>query len=372
MEIIKRIKRNGQVIKYVVIDGNRNYELDAQTVIGMSAMITNAVLVNGVDYRAKAGCHIETVQVHDIGIQMSNQLAKVNVSNVSGIDYHGKEFISVCRKIRNYAVSGRVEVEKRRHVSNDGQNVNMFKMIEACGISVDDFVCGYLSVLQPYSLQRFMKEKDIGANNIWFCDVGYRIKMVIKINESNKNKPVVVSFHESNIRGNYVHAGVDFSDKLCAVFVDKVEDVGDYFSVDYTVQRGFLRHGIHSQSGYFSNGVALIEYKYIKSRFTETMQYVFDSLYRVYGDSQSEFVLKDLNVGKLSFMSEGYGTVNNICYLIDLYENYTDVKSRAVFIDVVLNLIDEISDLRLLEIRTALKEKFGNFDNKLYRAVLEG
>lgn len=372
MVILKRIKSGSKVVKYIVEDNGRTVELDASVVIGAAPLVMNATLESGVDFRAKAGCHIETVQLKDIGIQQRQVLSVVDNTQNSGLDYYGKEFISVCRKIRDYAKSGKIVVDMNRHRSNDGLNVNMFKLIEACDISVKDFVTGYLSVIQPYSLQRFMKETNIGANNIWICDIGYRVKMVIKLNDSNRNKAVVVSFHESNVFGKYNQGSVDFSDKLCAVFVDRVEKVDSYYSVDYTVQRGFLRHSIHSVASYFSNGVALIDYKYIKSRFTETMTYIFDSLYKVYGEPSGSFVLRELSFNRLSFMSQGYDTVNNICYLIDLYSMYTDAKSRAVFVDVVNNLVNEVTDEKLSEIRTALVEKYGNFDNKLYKAVIEG
>lgn len=372
MVILKRIKSGSQVVKYLVKDNGKIFELDAQAVFGVASLVTNATLVSGVDFRAKAGYHIETIQLKDIGIQQRSSLSTVSSNQNTGIDYHGREFISACRKIRDYAKGGKVVVSMDKHVSNDGLNVNMFKLIEACGISVQDFVVGYLSVLQPYSLQKFMANTNIGANNIWVSDIGYRIKMVIKLNDSDMNKPVVVSFHESNIHGKYNQGSVDFSDKLCAVFIDRVEQVDSYYSVDYTIQRGFLRHSVHSTSSYFSAGVALVEYKYIKTRFTDTMTYVFDSLYKVYGDNSNPYILKDLSLNRLSFMAQGYDTVNNICYLIDLYSMYTDIKSRTVFVEVVLNLISEVPDERLSNIRTVLIEKYGDFDNKLYLAVIGG
>lgn len=58
-------------------------------------------------------------------------------------------------------------IERREHKSNGERNTYLFKVIEACGISVKDFITGYLSVLQPYSLEYFQGSKVLGKNNIW-------------------------------------------------------------------------------------------------------------------------------------------------------------------------------------------------------------
>lgn len=63
--------------------------------------------------------------------------------------------LNVCRKIRKYAALGLITIDHRKHKGNNGLNIHLFQAIEACGISCDKFICGYLSVLQPYALEPF-------------------------------------------------------------------------------------------------------------------------------------------------------------------------------------------------------------------------
>lgn len=67
---------------------------------------------------------------------------------------YGSTFINVCRIVRKKASEKKIVVEQNAHKSNDGRNIHLFKLIEACNLSVNDFVNEYLSVLQPYSLEK--------------------------------------------------------------------------------------------------------------------------------------------------------------------------------------------------------------------------
>lgn len=66
---------------------------------------------------------------------------------------------------------------------NAGNNVRLFKVIEECGYSLEEFIGGYLSCIQPYSMEKFKTK--IGNEDAtklhWMLDVGYRHSLLIKV-----------------------------------------------------------------------------------------------------------------------------------------------------------------------------------------------
>ena len=372
MEIIRRHKDSkGETVGYTLRNENSELYLDKDSVIKMSNLISNAILLSNNEFRAKQGYSIDTVvNTNNLNaISKYTKLSKVQNTNID-LDYYGKDCIKVCKRIRQYAISGNLIIDTRQHKSNKGKNTHLFKLISACGLDLKAFIQGYLSVIQPYTLTRFMKERT-PDKSIWLSDIGYNIAFIIKINESDKSKPLVVSFHESNIDNVFTKAGKDFSDKLCAVLVDKVIKLDNGYSVDYLVQRGFLRYNIHSATKYYSNGVAIVNYSDIKTLFNDTIQLIFEQLKSNYLDSRNDVIERKYDIRNISFMSIGYSLVNNIYLLIDLYAFYTDSKSRTVLIEITKNMIEEMPDYRLNELKLALKDRFLGSNNKLY-LLIEG
>ena len=159
--ILERHKStNGVVVGYKVnIDGNvTNLPFNVLR-DSFNSSIRNAYLV-GNDYRAKKGSHIKTVvettnlRVHK---QQTTGLSFPNTSPLTQ-DFYGKEFINICRRIRQYARVGNLRVNTNVHKSNNGNNVQLFDLIKLCGLSVQEFVMWYLSVLQSYCLEYFQRE----------------------------------------------------------------------------------------------------------------------------------------------------------------------------------------------------------------------
>ncbi len=376
MEIVKRHKdSNNRVIGYTVRDNNIEKYLNANVVQALFGQITNATILPNGEYRANKGCSIETVidTKNLLSIQNPATLATVHDTTMDNIEYYGKDFINACKRIRKYAFEGKLSISKDTHEANNGANVHLFKLIEACGIGLEDFIKGYLSVIQPYSLSKFQGSKKLESGNTWLADIGYKIIMVIKIRETNKEKPMVVSFHESNIHGNFTSGQKIFSDKPCAVLVDKVTQLINGYSVDYTVQRGFIRYNINSATALYNNGVALVKFHDIKEVFDNTMQLMFEQLQQNYIDaenSEAPVVIKRTDTGKLSFMSIGFATVNNVYLLLDLFAQYTDFKSRSILVEMTNNLIEEMPLNKKEELKIALEHKFGsNYNNKLYGVI---
>ena len=206
--------------------------------------------------------------------------------------------------------------------------------------------------------------------------MGYGISLVIKIDETDKDKPIVVSFHESNINGKFSKGGKDFSDKPCAVFVQNARLVEDnLYYVSYHVQRGFLRYTICSYTRSYRDSLALVKYEDIVKVFDKVVDSILDNMIEVYLDKSVDevqsFTLGDRDYSKLSFMSLGYATANNICLMIDLYSQCRNNKERSTLVELATNIMSEMSDIRLEEIKLALSDRYDGSSNKLYLAIKE-
>ena len=381
MRILKRVKENNIVVGYMIDIGNNEVKfIERESAVNLQSLITNAVLLrDGSDYMGRDGVIIETIQNetrHSTIVHKKQEIAKVNNSSYTG-DYYGQQFINVCRNLRKYARSGNVVVDMSSHKSNGGNNTHLFRLIEACGVSVRELVVGYLSVIQPYSLQLFQGKKDIDRRiNIWVIDIGYGIKLVIKLNHSNENKPVIVSFHESNIlhgRSSSV-GGVDFSDKPCAVLIDNYSSSPKGFIVSYIVQRGFVRRVIRSRALGLSNDVAIVNYVDISTCFNCVLDNILSNLYTSYTESLidiNSFSMKKFNSSAISFMSWGFEIANNLCYLIDLYALCRDAEQRVALIDLALNVVLSLDSGTSYKLKLALGDRYDGSSNKLYLAVRE-
>jgi hypothetical protein len=378
MEIIKRHKDStGRTMGYTVSDRGKQAYLDSSFVVNNFANITNARLLPNGEFRANTGSHIETVidnkALLPVKAPVNRQKQQGNPFNT--YDFYGSEYINVCRRIRRYAAERKLEIVTDKHKSNEGKNIHLFELIKACGMDVKTFIIGYLSVLQPFSLKKFKQSEQLDKGNIWLCDLGYRVNLVIKLRETDKNRPMIISFHESNIHSRNSGIHRDFSDKPCAVLIERYTELQNGYGVDYIVQRGFIRYKMHSSTLQMHNNVALINYIDVKSVFNDTMKNVYRQLEINYLDSDikddsTPVVVAQYNVNDLSFMSIGYATVNNVCLLLDLYSQYTDTKSRAVVIEITTNVIEEMPLLKQKELKSALEEKYrSSYNNELYKVI---
>lgn len=381
MDIIKRYKdNNGNTAGYEVVDNGIYKNISLETALQLRNRIRNASVVkvgNNEEFRANKGKHIETV-VNLNAIKVSRKklptLRNKNTVSNNNEEFNGKQYINVCREIRRYALSNKLEIDTRPHKSNAGLNTNLFKLIEACDIGLREFICGYLSVLQPYSLSKFQEsnQKNVDKDNIWLCDINYGISMVIKINKSDKQRPVVVSFHESNKGNKYRHGCGNKISGKCAVLADYQNKNTLGYNVSFVVQRGFIRYTIETSVEHVINGVAMVDYGRIKYKLDSLINILFDRIRDGYLSKYNDgipVIIDDKQSNKLSFMSLGFATVNNICLMLDLYSQYTDRESRSAIVEMSTTIIEEIPDYKAKEIRIALRERYGGSNNKLYKII---
>lgn len=390
IQITKRYKDNqGRTYKYKVrINNGEEEERESAFVIEHKKDVVNADFIERTgEFRAKDGEHIETITVETRLVKVTGfEQNSINSCAVKGenitIDYYGKEFIGVCRSIRKMAVLKRFQVDRSNHRSNNGANVHLFKMIEACGVTVEQFIGGYLSNIQPYALSRFQSTTQISKEDTWLLDNGYGIALLIKIKNYKGNNAMVISFHESNIGGRNLRRKVNYFDKKCAVIVDEVNEIATgHYSVNYTIQRGFIRYSkIKSTTEYYFKGVALVNYEDIKFVIDDLLKEIFSKLYLTYvNDETSLYVghslMEKIDSSDVSFMSLGNNIVNNMQLLIDLNSRSPERMVRLWLIELAQNILIEVPKENLDVVKEALIEKYRygdeDYDNELYKYIVE-
>ena len=371
IELKCRIKNSfGEVIAFdVSIDGNPIERLNIDVLISWKDRISNAICINNKDFKAKPGYHIDT-RVEYSSLLEQRKYNKLTYKGFN-LDYYGKGFESICRKIRKYASIGRIIVKKEVHDSNRHSR-NLIQAIEYCGINSSMFLTVLLQNLQPYSLSKFQdkKAKWHGNDDIWLYDLGYNIKIVLKFQVINNLDMLVVSFHESIMSGKYQGSVTSFKDKLCAIFIDNCILQGDVYTVAYTVQLGFIRiDNIYSRTKYVNDDLALIPFTDFNFRFTDMLNREYQRICDMY-NSALGFTVIPIDT-KFSFMSYGFNLLNNISMLIDIYALNKDASLGLDIINVTSALLKEVSPEKLVELKNVLIEKYGiGYTNKLYEAIV--
>ena len=377
MRILKRYKNDsGQTIGYRIEQRTKTASMEndytVEEAIVFRNRIKNATLLSNSEYIAKKGCKIETQRVNTTKTTKIAKPVKV-ASPTMPKDYFGKDFIKVCRKIRKYANANRLKLDTKPHQANEGRNIHLFKLIETCGVSLHDFVRGYLCNLQPYSLTAFNNGTETSKYDIWLCDVGYGVQFIIKIDTINQYNPVVVSFHESNVGGIAIYGGNNFANKKCAVFVEDLDEKPMGCYAIFTVQRGFLVATINSKVDYYNNDFALVDEIVINRECTYMLDNIINLINTKYlSASSSALAWNTVRLNKMSFMSLGFEKTNNICLLFDLYEQHqNDASFKKALVTLAFEIFSKSTDSYRKELLTALGIKYKGLDNELYKAIEE-
>lgn len=386
MRIVKKYKNNdGKTKGYDFSDGKSTVFLSADAA---SLMLESGSLIieNGLYNKETKEIYADTelVTLPDSSVNEINDSLPDVTSNdlelskiaTDVIDFYGKGFIKVCRKIRLFARQGNFSVDMTEHKANGGRNTHLFKLIECSGMTVWQVVKSYLENIHPYSLVPFSEEP---KGHVWMCDLGYKISLLIKIKDLNSDAPIVVSFHESNARGTDRHSNASFEDKPCAIFYDIKNSVGDKYAILYTIQKGLIQYGAESIVYYADNDIALVDYADIKKVVYSNFVARIDALSSTYlkEDQESKVILRDrkelVKSDKLSFMAYGYRAENNVILLSDIYgvlSNDTAIKRLTV--DLAIRIITSLDEGRRNELIAAVKYRFENSRsrNKLIDAII--
>ena len=362
----------GVVTSYGVVT-DKGLERWAVNKVLQGGKFSNAIVLSDGSVRAKRGSHIDTlIDKQELTVRHPKVMSIKGRQNVG--TYSGEHYISVCKKIRLCACSDNIKIDLTAHKSNEGRNVHLFSLIEACGISVRDFIRGYLSVLQPCFLEDYWAtEQD--KTQTWICDIGYMTSILIKIHNMDGDSPIVISFHESNSKGRSRKRHTELQGTRCAVIVDGVKEViNKGYHINFTLQKGFLRYNLEADTLYYNKGVALIPYELMSDHLDSAMRLRLQQMaVSYYGEDSNADIYYNTTVptrfDDLSFLSYGFSTTNNICMLLDLFSKTTDVRSRVAIIDLSCKLLMESSLIKRQEIISALKVKYP-LNNKVVQALI--
>lgn len=119
------------------------------------------------------------------------------MANIITYEENEKHIVKLCRRIRQLAKLDRIRLDISEH--RDSTNTHLFRYLDYCGVSREDFVKSYLSNLQPYMLSEYT-EQEKTPDTICVLDNIYRVSLYIKLNTAF-GKEMIVSFHENHKRG---------------------------------------------------------------------------------------------------------------------------------------------------------------------------
>ena len=157
MRIVTRYKEAGVTVAYDVEMNNKIKHLDATAVKELAEFVENAELMTTGEFRALKGECINTVATTPVLSENGDCSVRLPVMGLPSCqfgepDCYGKEFIKVCRRLREFARKNNFTVDMSEHKANGGRNTQLFKLIEACDTNVHNFIRMYLYNIQPYSL----------------------------------------------------------------------------------------------------------------------------------------------------------------------------------------------------------------------------
>lgn len=387
-EIIRRYRDIlGSVTRYDLKNqqtGKIESFTSAQAIIIREYIINAKLRPNG-EFVANKGYTIETKLEANSFKLTSKKVAdiKVKADTLGNVIVPiGLPQVKTCRRIRKDALANRIQIDLNPHVQNEGRNTQLFDLIKSCGVDVKEFVRYYLSNLQPYALEKNTSYIVApSASEVWVTDIGYGVELWIKMGHLHENcDTLIISFHESNLSGNYVYGKSERlkPDSLCAVFPDKIgEKELNAYPIEYTIQRGFIVHRFKSRTEYIRNDIAVVPYREIADQFASHMNATFEQLKTMYYDVDNDLteVATVSTVSRLSFLSLGHADLNNIVFLVELFNRFErNVQNRRLIADIAIGLIDEIPTMRKQELLEGLKQRFPietqKNTNELYKYLL--
>ncbi len=237
-----------------------------------------------------------------------------------------KHLINLCCKIRRAANSNNVVIDKTEH--RDSDNLHLFRFIELCNYSVDEFVLRYLRNLQPFSLREDASQK-YDKKIICVISLGFKYCLYVKV-DTTQFCEIVVSFHEDQF---YSHRGNEFSGLLLG---GVKSEVGEFSSQTIAIPWGFKIFHIGLFCQCVKEGVFRCEPKILSNYLVnEANNFLADCL-----NNQQVFT-KFNNLKQISFTSYGESILNEISILID-YASYCRNPNDVTFATIALTSRFEI------------------------------
>lgn len=268
--------------------------------------------------------------------------------------------IKTCKKLRRLAKLDRISIDETEHRS--GLNKHLFDYIEYCGRDTLSFVKQYMSNIQPYMIER-RKDQEPDGHFICVIDNLYRVSVYIKIN-ARQFEEIIVSFHESNVRGvaktnDLIKVDIEkyvaiFADSICS----KISEENKYI-IKAFFQRGLLELPLELPAMKCQD-VFVVEKNAINQQFIAYCNDYIRDLYTSDLDLDFDRIQVFSMLQQISFTSYGKDTFSSLSLLVDSLCIQKDYVSKSVADSALvtfaqnLNLTGEQQE----ELKALLQEKY--------------
>lgn len=307
-----------------------------------------------------------------------------NIENLDGV--LGAEYIDTCMTIRTAARANRLTIDTTVHDVNEGWNVQLFKIIEACGMEVEEFIRQYLAVLQPYALIPFDDDTDKSEGNVWVVETGYSVGLLIKTDIYDKQSPLIISFHESNIKGNLLMSDNRNlkNDVLCAVIPEKIKKINENENtvaafIAY-IQHGFIRIKMERRTSMYGHGAVIVKYRHIAEEYDLYINEMYKFIEKRHFSNQEYPVIDDnftdadksvnrVGYENFSFPSFGHMDINSFYFLEDAYRVASSVDETRMIRAEAIELRNRLGSKRFEELREAVLARQASISSG---GILEG
>lgn len=268
--------------------------------------------------------------------------------------------IKTCKKLRRLAQLDRISIDETEHRS--GLNKHLFDYIEYCGRDVLSFVKQYMSNIQPYMIER-RKDQEPEEHFICVIDNLYRVSVYIKIN-ARQFEEIIVSFHESNVRGvaktnDLVKVDIEkyvaiFADSICS----KISDENKYI-VKAFFQRGLLELPLELPAVKCKD-IFIVEKRAINQQFVSYCNDYIRDLYTSNLTLDFDNIEVFTMLQQISFTSYGKDTFSSISLLVDSLCVQNDYISKSVADSALVTFVQNLrlTQEQQTEIKELLQEKY--------------
>ena len=336
MKILEIVRdKCGKITGYMLCDNDKTMYQDKETCVKLKDFITNAVCIdadNGI-FRIKEQTKASSM-LQEVRERVVINRPKVQLDQTIG----GAQFVGLCRKLRTAIKAGKVRVDMSKHNANSGYNQQYFKVIEAIGLSVEEFILGYLMNVQPFMLRWHSDNNSVG--NIVILDTGYKVDLYIKIKQDNS---IIISFHDNNKHGKSKYATKWSRGEYPEYSYILSNMVLDSFGYKYfVISRGLTTFRLGLSCRVVAPDLAIVRTDECITQLREhIMDYVIGVMERENGIRLSDRLKAKLGEdSKLSFLSYGAYSVSTISLIIDLYGISTDMQERrrlVTLLEVIIN-----------------------------------
>lgn len=269
-----------------------------------------------------------------------------------------KEKIDLCLRLRKLANLDRIRLDTTEH--SNKLNRTLFSYLKLCGKDPLQFIKEYIGNLHPFMIER-RKSMEYKDTVLCVLDKYYSVSIYIKI-DAQKMEEVIVSFHESHIKGisklNFRNAMNERVPVIANEIVSHIDNT-DLYTIEVRIQRGVLVVPIKVSAKKKGN-VYYVIYSDIERELVGLCNTYIEDVYSASEDLNINAITMFSTLQQLSFPSYGKDILSTLSVLIDSFYAQSNAVSRnaADFAIVTYTrqlLVDERQKSDIIDV---LRDKF--------------